>query len=165
MKAALALALLLPALAACDFTKTPEGEGPDAGAEQAQDRQPPVERLNPQPISFTDIEQNQFFGAGCAFVPEAGEGLDPVLYTIGKRGLLKLDGKMIVLAAATDSAEFPYGTRDAYVGGGHLLNLTKGGGEGQVAGEESVSWPGSLTIRDPSGEVDYQSSGKLECGA
>lgn len=165
MRAAIALALLLPALAACDFTKTSKDEGAAAGVEQTQERQPPAEHLNPQPISFADIEQNQFFGAGCAFVPEAGEGLDPVLYTIGKRALLKLQGKMIVLPAAADSAEFPYGTRDAYADGEHSLSLTKVGGQGKVTGEESVSWPGALTIRGASDGVVYQSSGKLECGA
>ena len=158
MRTGLALLLLLPALAACQ-----QPAEPDEQAGQAT--QPPEKSLTPQPISFADIEQNRFFGAGCAFVPEAGEGLDPVLYTIGKRALLKLEGRMTVLAASADSAEFPYGTRDAYAGGGHSLSLTKGGGQGKVAGEESVSWPGALTIRDASDAVVYQSSGKLECGA
>lgn len=165
MRAGLALLLLLPALAACQQPAERGEPGGQETAEAAPGGQSPVKALIPEPISFTDIEQNQFFGAGCAFIPEAGEGLDPVLYTIGERSLLKLEGTMIVLQASTGSAEFPYGTRDAYVGGGHSLSLTRGGGQGTLAGEESVSWPGSLTIRDPSGEEVYRSSGTLECGA
>ena len=136
-----------------------------AHVERAQDLHPPVIKLTPQPIAFTDFEQDNFYGAGCAFTPKAAEGLGPVLYTIADRGLVKLDDAALVLAADSGSAEFPYGTRDTYTGQEHTFVLTKGGGDGALTGEESVRWPGSLTIRDRWNRVAYQASGSLECGA
>ena len=157
-------------LAACGTAEDRDDRaGQDAAdvaqIEQAQERHPPVVEVTPEPIAFTDIEQSRFFGAGCAFIPEGHEGYDPVLYTIDQRGLVKLEGELVTLAADAGSAEFPYGTRETYAGRAHSYRLTKGAGEGEVVGEESVGWPGSLTIRDRWDRVVYRSAGKLECGA
>ncbi|MCB2060640.1 MAG: hypothetical protein KDE55_21835 [Novosphingobium sp.] len=156
-------------LCACERAAAPEEENDRADdvalVEQAQKRHPPVEEAAPQPIAFTDIEQQRFFGAGCAFTPKGREGYEPVLYTLDDRGLVKLGGELILLAADTGSAEFPYGSREKYAGKEHSFRLTKGPGEGEVVGEESVGWPGSLTIRDRWDRIVYQSQGRLECGA
>jgi len=164
---------ILPALlllSACQEPATPEKEQAQAErdvefVEKAQELHPPAKEVTPQPIAFTDIEQKDFFGAGCAFIPKGGEGYEPVLYTLDDRGLAKLGGELTILAADAGSAEFPYGTREKYAGREHSFSLTKGGGEGEVVGEESVGWTGSLTIRDRWERIVYQSQGRLECGA
>jgi hypothetical protein len=158
-------ALLLLSACGQPDEQTEQDEHTGAAVDTKEGPQPLSESLTPQQIAFTDIEQSQFFGAGCAFLPEGREGYDPVLYTVGERGLIKLENKLITLAADAGSAEFPYGTRDAYAGGGYRLGLTRGGGQGELAGEESVRWTGSLAIRDQSQRIVYQSAGTLECGA
>lgn len=157
-------------LSACQEPATSGQEPDDAEkdvefVEKVQDQKPPANEVVPQPIAFTDIEQENFFGAGCAFIPRGGEGLEPVLYTLDDRGLVKLGGEPTILAADAGSAEFPYGTREKYAGREHSFSLTKGGGNGEIVGEESVGWPGSLTIRDRWERIVYQAQGRLECGA
>ena len=141
------------------------GETESRQVEAAQDRHPPVQRLAPQPITFTDLEAANLSGAGCGFTPTSGEGLDPVLYTDSVRGVLKLAGEIVTLAADSGSEEFPYGSRERYTARAMELVLSRAPGEGTPSGEEAMRWPGTLTVRDQWGRTVHAAQGTLECGA
>lgn len=161
--------LLVATLAACDRQtpqeKAHEDERAIAMVEKAQRRIPPPVALNPAQISFADVQASGLVGAGCAFTPKSGEGRDPVLYTDDRRALVKLDGRLVQLAADSGSAEMPYATRDHYVGKAFDLRLRQDPGEGEPASEESMRWSGALTIRDSRKREVYSQPGTLECGA
>lgn len=159
--------VLTLALAASGCGDEPEPSASEAAravamVERAQERHPPVEPMKPQAVTRADIGKAEFFGAGCGFAPDGQK--EAVLYTGEARGLIKLEGELVVLAADSGSAEFPYGTREAYTGRSFELRLIKAPGEGAPASEESVWWPSQLTVLDQWDRVLYRASGSLECG-
>jgi hypothetical protein len=168
MRLIVALPLIL--LAACKQEVSPEEQARSdardiAMVENAQKLRPPVEKLVLQPVSFADVQQKALSGAGCGFLPTGSEGLGPVLYTDSARGAFKLDGEVVVLAADSGSAEFPYGSREHYTGKRYDLRLSKDPGEGKPFGEEAARWTGSLIIRDRWDRAVHTATGTLECGA
>lgn len=163
---------LLATLAACgkptsDDASAPDGKGvPTLVTDQpAQTATPAAEPFDPQPIVWADIEAAAIVGAGCAFIPAGGKGHDAVMVASSDGAVMKRQGKPVTLTPDVDSPELPYGTRQVYVGTGLSIEIGKGGGDGTVAGEETVRWPGTLTVRDQQHRVSYQAAGSLECGA
>ncbi len=136
-----------------------------AQVEAAQKIHPPLAALRPEPIAFADIEAHNLFGAGCSLTPKAEVLSDPVVLADSDRAVIKLDGKLVLLAADRGSATMPYDSVTHYVGKAQTLRLGKDPGEGKQHGEESMRWNGRVTIRDAYDRVVYLSDGWFDCGA
>ena len=134
-----------------------------ARVEAAQDTAPPATPLTPEAITFADIERNKLFGASCVFLPEAGSKRFVVL-AMTEAAYLKLDGDIHLYAADSGSPPLPFDTRSRYVGRDHVIDLQTSGGEGRASGEETVDWPGRLTIRDAHERVVFTAAGTVQCG-
>lgn len=165
-----ALLLLALTTTACDSKSSAEqkalADARDiARVEAAQNVAPPITMLSPQPITFQDIEKNQLFGASCVFLPEGGPKDDYVILAMAGAAYLKIDGALHVYAADKGSAQLPLGNWTRYEGREHVIDLQSAGGEGTPSGEETVDWPGHLTVRDPYDRVVYNSAGTVQCGS
>ena len=167
-----ALVLLPLFLASCDEPAAENEQAdraPPAPAivvtETEKPAPPPAEALDPQPVSWADIERAGLVGAGCAFVPAGAAANQAVMVSSSEGAVMKRRGAALTFAPDPDSREMPYGTRAVYTGTGLSLELAKAGGEGEVSGEETVRWPGILTVRDQQHRISYQAAGSLECGA
>lgn len=136
-----------------------------AQVEAAQDQHPPIEPVYPQPILFADRQAFSLNGGTCGLVPGAPPAGDPVVVTGPKRAVLKLDGRLVLLASDSGSAGLPLGTWTHYVGKERSLTLEKGAGDGASPGSDRLRWPGKLTVRDRWDRVIYVAEGSLECGA
>ncbi|MCB2080141.1 MAG: hypothetical protein KDE55_20895 [Novosphingobium sp.] len=167
MRVLLVVGFLL-ALAGCGQTMSAdEKANSDASdvayVEAVQDRHPPVETIAPQPITFTDIEAHDLFGAGCYIL--VGDAEEMVFLGDDVRGAIKLDGEIVGFAADTGSPELPYASRERYTGKAYWVELHKADVEGTPYGEESIRWPGTIAIYDRWERPIYSAKGTLECGA
>lgn len=166
-----ALVLVVLTLASCGKPANEEGAGdaarqPTIAVNTPSGKPlPPAEAFEPQPVAWADIERAGLVGAGCAYMP-AGKGADDALLIATSEGaVMKRRGAPVTFTPDPDSPEMPYGTRAIYNGTGVSLEIAKGGGEGEVSGEETVRWPGTITVRDQQHRISYQAAGSLECGA
>ena len=163
MRSAIALSLLL--LAACG--PTPEEKAAAdarAVAEVKANQAPPPIPLTLDPIRFADIEKHDLFGAGCSFVPD-GAGPDSVALAMGEGGYLIRDGELLRFAPDAGSAELPYLARQKYTGREFSFTLDLDEAQGKQSGEETIDYPGELTVRDSSDRVVYSAKGVSQCGA
>lgn len=158
---AVLIALALPSLAACDEKEPTDAEA-IAAVNAAQDVKPPVQKLEPQAILYPDITRAKLHGTGCAFVAEGG-GLGAVLLAQDKRGIIKVNGDIMVLAPDTGSAKMPKGSWSRYTGKAHALTLTAVGSITPAGGAEQFR--GKLVITDAFERPAYEASGDVQCKA
>lgn len=163
----IAVALLV---AGCGSERGPEEKARSDAADvamvrAAQDRHPPVQPIAPEPITVGDMARNGFLDSGCSFVPSGPPDTRPVLLTSQKTAVLKLDGKLIILAADSASAGLPNETRAEYAGRTHALRLVKDSGTGYPSTKVSGHWLGSLIITDRFERPVFNAGGTLDCGA
>jgi hypothetical protein len=156
------------ALGACARQPTPEEiaaqERRDiAQVEAVQKQKPPPQMIAPEPILFPDIEENDLFGAGCAFAP--GDSMGAVMLTRDKVAWMKVGGDLVRFASDPGSAKMPLGTWSRYSGKEMALALTRSTDEGEPDGEETTRWRGRLTVTDPFDQVIYDQAGLVQCGA
>lgn len=159
----------LSLLAACGEPELSpqEQERRDAAAvaEVEAAQTPPAMPIDPQAISFADIERENLFGAGCAFLTGAGGG-DPIVLTQRGEGYMKLDGAIVRFAADPGSDDLPLGTRRKYTGGEYAFEVIMDPGSGSQSGMETVDYPGSrLTVRDGRSRTVFQADGLVQCGS
>lgn len=126
-----------------------------AAVEAAQDRKPPSEPVTPQAITAVDKELHSLDGAACSFLPDTAPNGLPVLIAFPQKAMIKLEGKLLVLAADSASAELSHGARAEYVGRTHALHLAEGG-EGNAA---------VVMITDEYERPVFRTTGILDCGA
>lgn len=153
----LILALLV---AACGNKATPEDKARSDAADvafvqAAQDRHPPPQAITPAPITPEDRARHSLAGAGCSFVPEGAPDALPLLVAFSDKAMVRLEGKPLVLAADSASAEVAQGVREEYVGRTHAVRLARGAQDGAF----------SLTITDEFERPVFTALGALECGA
>ena len=161
----LAVAALL--LGACEAEVSPEEQAREdaaaiAAVEAAQEI--PAAPITPQAIAFADIEQNDLFGAGCAFSPNGG-GDNPIMLASSQAGYFKLDGRMERLAPDMGSRELPLGARENYDGKRFSARLSMEAAAGTQSGVETMTYPAALVIRDARDQPVYSSKGSANCGA
>lgn len=125
--------------------------------------EPSVVPIAPQPITFEDIEKNDLFGAGCAFV--APGATEPILLTQNEKGWFKLEGRIVELSSDRSSDPMPFATWSKYVGLDNWLTLSRDNAQEQQTGDEVASAPGELVIHDANEHVVFRSVGEVECGA
>ena len=167
----LSLALLA---ASCGESPAPEGETAESPASTAEDPEvaavkaandapPPLAEIELQGIGYPDIEQHDLYGVGCNFAPKNG-GLAAVFLGQDDRGVIKLGGDIVTLAADKGSPTLPYSAHEHYVGTEYSADLTVSG-EGSPSGEEAVDYAGQLVIRDAHERTLYDEAGIVQCGA
>lgn len=159
MKAFVRSALICLCLAGCE-EKAPTDAEAIAAVEAAQDIKPPVQPMAPQPILYPDITRYKLHGTGCAFVADGG-GIGAVLLAQDKRGVIKVEDTVIVLAPDTGSTRMPLGSWSRYTGKENALTLTAFGpitplGSGQ-------QFKGKLVITDAFERPVYEASGDVQC--
>lgn len=155
----------LSLLGACgdDNSRQPQSDNEAiAMVEQAQRAEPPVQPVKLESITAADASANHLFGAGCAFL--GNDGREPLVMSNSERAVIKLAGRMVVLASDPGGRSMPLGSWARYVGKIHTIALDREGGKGTVSGEEASQWAASLTVRDPQDRIVYSATGKLECG-
>ena len=149
-------AVLVGWLSACGQEQS--GAGAQATGESAG---PP---LKLSPVTFTDIERENMFGAGCSFAPVGG-GIGALAIAQSEAGYLKISDRVERFEADMDSAELPLGARQRYSGSAYSFELQMEQGAGEKSGYETVNYPGRLTVRNEAGEVAFDSMGVVQCGS
>jgi len=134
-----------------------------ARVEAVQEAVPPIEKLTLDAITFTDIGKANVFGAGCAFLPE-GRQDEIVALARDETAILKVDGDLRIYASDRGSMPLPLGGWTRYEGKEHVVDIQAAGGKGARTDQETIDWPGRLTIRDPYDRVVYSAVGTLQCG-
>ena len=136
-----------------------------ARVEAAQRVTAPMVPLKPEPIRFEDIEKNKLLGASCAFRTKGGAGNGILILAMANTAYLKIDGELRVYAADKGSAPLPLGNWTRYEGRQYVIDLQIAGGDGKPSGDETLDWPGRLTIRDPYERVVYSAAGTVQRGS
>ncbi|MEO6092335.1 MAG: hypothetical protein ABIT04_10375 [Novosphingobium sp.] len=175
MKLIFPLALVAAGLASCQRA-SPEVQTQAAArdvamVEAAQRIKPPAVPLEPQPISFAVLDTPGSLlhlppdvpkptpGDECGFVPAGGTAEEAVFVAVPSVGLLKLGGRVAMLAADSGSRRLAGGLHRTYASGGNVLQLTEGDATAQPSTRKA-----SLTIRDPYARIVYFSAGMVRCG-
>lgn len=157
------VAVLGVSLAACSGEQS-EAERQAAVAEVEANQVPPPEQLELSPIGYREIEENDLFGAGCAFAPKGG-GMGAVALAMADTGHFLKGSEMLTLAADKGSDELPYLARRKYDGKAYSMVLEINEQAGRPSGEETSDYPATLTIRDLHDAVVYRKAGMAQCGA
>lgn len=123
----------------------------------------PPESISPEAITFTDVEMNELFGAGCGFLP--GEGKEIIALAQPDRGILKLDGKITRLAADRGSPVGPLGSQSKYDGREVSLRLKIDDSGGRKSGIETVDYPARMEVRNGRDQMVFEADGVAQCGA
>ncbi|MDT0507866.1 hypothetical protein [Novosphingobium sp. MMS21-SN21R] len=153
------VAVLLSGLAACD-EKEPTDQQAIAAVNAAQDSKPPVQPLEPQAILYPDITNGKLHGTGCAFVADGG-GIGAVLLAQDKRGVIKVNGELVVLAPDTGSAKMPLGSWSRYTGKAFALTLTASAPITPLG--TGKKFKGKLVITDAYERPVYEATGDAQC--
>lgn len=160
----LTLTTLALALAGCgDSAPDPEAVAADVAEIEAIHDTPPVQPVSPERISYTDIEKNNLFGAGCGFAPDGGMAI--MFLAQESHGFIKLDDKIVTLAPDKGSAPLPLGAFAQYVGREFSVALELDQTKGEQDGIETTKFPGKMTIRDMKERVVYDADGTIGCGS
>lgn len=163
------LALIpLAMLIACNEGPSPEEQAAQeardiAAVEAGNARRPPARPISPQVIGYPDIEKYNLFGAGCSFAP--GNSIGAIMLAMDDTAYIKLEDDLVRFASDSGSSELPMGTRTRYDGREYQLELALERDKGMVSGEETVNYPGFVTVRDATDQVVYQADGTMQCGS
>lgn len=153
------------ALAACGQTAEERtADDARAVAEVRANQVPPPEQLQPEPILYPDIEENDLFGAGCSFVP-AGGGLGAIAIAQEDKGYMKRDGEVLTFASDKGSAKQPLNSYRKYDGKLYGFTLDLATDTGEQEGGEIVNRPANLTVRDGRGRTVYEAPGTAQCNS
>ena len=152
---------LLPVVAACGAAEAPEEPiDMDTINEKAMG---PVERIEPDPLTFQKLSEHDLFGAGCNFTPDASEEL--VFVADQSRAHFLLENRLVGMSPDVGSEELPYGVRTEYDGLTHSAEIWLAKDTEQSQSPEVTHYRGTLEIRDPRGRHAYSATGQWECGA
>lgn len=132
-----------------------------AAVEAAQDRQPPVVLVTPEPLTADELKHAAFSGQRCTFRRDGAVDTRPVLAIAAKKGLLKLNGKPAVVAADTGSRGLPYGAHAKYSGRANALHIEK---EGSALPGSTGEWRGIVTVTDQFERPVFTARGSFDCG-
>ncbi|MBC2652632.1 hypothetical protein H7F50_01945 [Novosphingobium flavum] len=155
-------------LTACHPAADPARQARDdaraiAMVEAAQKVHPPPVALSPEPLAERNPATDRFGGPACRFASASQPGTPPILLANGRRALVKVAGRVMILAADVGSAELVPSLRAHYVGKSHSITLARAAGDGTALGVESLAWPAVLTIRDAWDQIVFTAPGMLRC--
>lgn len=161
-----AIWLLAPVLlVACtdgmtDEEKKAKDEADVAFVEGLEAKDPPPEPILPQAIGAPDMERYKLFGASCAFAP--GDSIGAIVIAMDETAWLKLEGRMLRLAADNGGKSLPMGTWERYNGKEYTVRLALADG-GQAAASETVNYRAKLSVLDPYDQLVYAADGTYQC--
>ena len=168
MRTRIALAALL-LLAGCDQEPSPEEQAAEvardvAMVEAANQVQPPIKLVTPDPILLPDIERFDLYGEACNYAP--GTSLGVRVVARGADAFMKIEGQVHRLAADPGSRELPMNTRTLYSGKEYALRLQINDADaGEAAPDGSTNYEGTVELRDRYGRVVYEGTGLAQCKA
>ena len=151
-------------LAGCGDELTPEEEALQADrdvamVQAANEAEPPLRQVTPDPISTDDIERFDLLGEACSYAP--GTSLGARVLAREADAFLKIDGEVVRLAADPGSRELPMRSRSLYSGKDYALRLQiESNGE---PANEAGAYEGTVTLRDAYGRVIYEGTGPADC--
>lgn len=164
-RAALLFPLFLAACGEPELTPAQQDAAEEraiAAVEAAQNI--PPEPVEPEAITFADIEQHNLFGAGCSFTAE-DRGDRVVALAMERGAYIKVDGRMRLLAPDAGSPALPLGAWGKYSGREFAMVLDLAEGEGEQSGVETVDYPGRLELRNGRDQVVFGATGVAQCGS
>lgn len=123
---------------------------------------PPASTIQPEPITYPDIKDNELYGAGCNFTPEGG-GMSALVLAQEKEAILKLGGKIVRIPADKTSQILPETARTRYVGTNSILILAPLPDAKPVENGVVQSLATSLTIMDLQGRIQFFAKGQAQC--
>lgn len=132
-----------------------------AAVEQANESEPPLDEIVPEPILYPDIEQHDIYGDSCSYAP--GTSLGARVIARRADAFMKINGEIVRFAADPGARELPMGTRSLYNGRAHSLRLQIDG-EGEQTGTERSDYEGTVSLRDRWGRTVYSGTGPVQCG-
>lgn len=168
--------LFLPVLslgllsAACSKAPRQSDEQAIAQVEAIQNERAPAREVAPEPILYPDIMQGKLIAAGCNFVADGG-GMGAVLMAQADRGVIKLGGHLVALAADKGSARMPLGSWSHYVGRDYALTFTRIEGASASAsasapsggGVQAQAFRAQVVISDADARAVYAAKGEAQC--
>lgn len=110
---------LFPVLVACGASEPPEE--PIDMDKINEDARGPVERIEPDPLTFRKLSEHDLLGAGCNFTPDASE--EPVFVADRMRAHFLLENRLVGMSPDRGSRELPYGVRAEYDGLTHSAEI------------------------------------------
>ncbi|MBB3991199.1 hypothetical protein [Croceicoccus naphthovorans] len=151
-------------LAGCEDGSDPAKDAADVAEIEAMHDMPPADMLKPERISYTDIEKNNLFGAGCGFAPEDSTAI--LFLAQEKHGFVKLDKRIVTLSPDVGSTELPMKAYGKYDGKEFAAELTiDQAADGEQSGIETTQYPGKLVLHDTKGRTVFERTGTVGCGA
>lgn len=132
---------------------------------EANDIEPPLVELVPEPLLYDDIEANDLYGLACSYAPGTSMGARVIAREVD--AFVKIDGEVLRFAADPGSRELPAATRSLYNGREYSLRLEiveKDTSEEATDGGAAF-YEGSVWLRDRWDRVVYQGTGVVNCGA
>lgn len=168
--------LFLPVLslgllsAACSKAPRQSDEQAIAQVEAIQNERAPAREVVPEPILYPDIMQGKLIAAGCNFVADGG-GMGAVLMAQADRGVIKLGGHLVALAADKGSARMPLGSWSHYVGRDYALTFTRIEGASASAsasassggGVQAQAFRAQVVLSDADARAVYAAKGEAQC--
>ncbi len=123
---------------------------------------PPASTVQPEPITYPDIKDNELYGAGCNFAADGG-GMSALVLAQEKEAILKVKGKIVRIPADKKSQILPETARTRYIGPGNIVILAPLPGAEPSENGVIRSLAASLTIMDLQGRIQFFSKGQLQC--
>lgn len=123
---------------------------------------PPLATIQPEPIGYFDIKNNELYGAGCNFAAEGG-GMSALVLAQEKEAILKLKGQIVRIPADKKSQILPETARTRYLGPDRILILAPLPGAKPIENGVIQSLATSLTILDPQGRIQFFAKGVVQC--
>lgn len=162
MRLAITGLVLATLLAGCgDEPEDPRQAEADVAEIEAIHDTPPIQPVEPERISTTDMDKNNLFGPGCGF--SAGEGMSVVFLAQANHGFIKIDDRIAALAPDKGSERLPMDAFSQYDGREFSVALAQKRQAGGAEGATAIQYPGSMVIRDLKERVVYRAEGTLGC--
>lgn len=123
---------------------------------------PPTNAIEPGTIDYFDITKNKLYGSGCNFVADGG-GMGAILMALEADAVLKLNGKLIKIAADKASKPLKQGSWTRYKDPAYTLTLAPvDDGKGKVNGVVEIL-TAQMTLSDGAGKVLFTAKGQAQC--
>lgn len=162
MRQAITGLVLATLLAGCgDAPADPRDAAEDVAEIEAIHDTPPIQPVEPERISTTDMDKNNLFGGGCGFSPEGGMAV--VFLAQPNHGFIKIDNRIAALAPDKGSARLPMDAYAQYDGREFSITLAQKRQANGAEGRTAMQFPGSMVIRDLKERIVYRTEGTLGC--
>lgn len=149
-------------LSACDNDpdredQTARDQRDVALVQKANSALPPLEEIEPEPMTAGDFQRYDLKGQSCNYAP--GTSLGTRVVAREADAFVKIAGEMERFAADPGSRELPQHSRTLYSSKNYSLRVQIGGDESAAARE------GEVEIRDVHGRVVYDGTGPVTCSS